>query len=345
MIANGKSSGLCGDGFPPTSSASLDRPSVTTQPRIGLLLAMDSTFIKLRAGLQEHMELGKLSLFDVGVYVSIHFQANYETGVWIGSAGKILAKCPKGSELRRIQRSIAQLEAIGFLKCFRRNHGSRGNFACVINKYEVPFGALKGHRVNAEKSTSYNDVCYERCADGAVTTRCADADVTPIQEVEVRSRVRKEESKPCAPTAQSACKDMAFTAFKARTGNSPTWDGSDYKALDDLFHKKPDLGFSEFNQRWANFLGSDDPFDVKQGFRLRYFCANFDRFTNEATNGRLPVSKSTQRNESSDAALRRMATRFLDRGGPDTKAIPSGDGRRQLGSIPSGDSRPVSKRA
>lgn len=220
MDVRRKSSGLGGSLFSqPSLLTRAAMATAPTEPRIGLSLRLMSTFIKLRAGLQEHMELGKLTLFDVGVYVSIHFQSNYETGTWIGSAGKILAKCPKDSELRRIQRSIARLEAIGFIKCFRRKHGSRGNFACVINKYEMPFGALKGKRVNAEKSTSYEHIAYDVCADVTVSRRCAVDDVTPIQDVDL------EKSKSFLPAKDKRHKTLP-AARKLRESDQQSYNQS-----------------------------------------------------------------------------------------------------------------------
>ena len=163
---------------------------------------MDSTFIKLRAGLQEHMELGRLSLFDVGVYVSIHFQADYERGTWIGCAGKVLAKCPRKGNLRQIRHSISRLEAIGFIKCFRKPHGARGNYTAVINKYEVPFGALKGMRVNAEKSKSYDNIHYEACPHTAVTPPSHRRDTAPIQDLDLDLRTINTKSKTVTSTAK-----------------------------------------------------------------------------------------------------------------------------------------------
>ena len=74
---------------------------------------------------------------------------------------------------------------------------------------------------------------------------------------------------------------MAFDTFKVKSGNAPAWNTSDYTALTKLFKRIPNLSFEEFNRRWANFLYSEDPFEVKQGGRLRFFCANFDRFMRE----------------------------------------------------------------
>ena len=63
-------------------------------------------FIKIRRGLEEHLVSGQLGFLEAGVYLAIHLQANYETGVWVGSAPRLLATAPRGTNLREVQRAI-----------------------------------------------------------------------------------------------------------------------------------------------------------------------------------------------------------------------------------------------
>lgn len=120
----------------------------------------------------------------------------------------------------------------------------------------------------------------------------------------------KPTTKPSAPAALTLSKDMAFETFKAKFGTPPAWDTSDYAALAALFKRIPTLAFEEFNRRWSVFLFSEDPFEISQGGRLRYFCANFDRFMQEAK----PDATRTQQRTQHNADVVRRVLDGMDRG-------------------------------
>ncbi len=143
-----------------------------------------SGFAPIRKGIQEHLERGRLNSFDLGIYTRIHLGANYKTGIWWGSAAKLLALAPADWSLRRIQDSLARLEKIGFIRRFYRQ-GRHGNYAVVINKYELHEGALKGYRLNAAKTTDWHHPAYEPRTDEVT-------EAAPIKEE--RSRSKREEA-------------------------------------------------------------------------------------------------------------------------------------------------------
>jgi len=124
---------------------------------------MKSGFVMMRVGLQEHLVAGALSAFDVGVYLILHLQVDFRTGIWTGSAPRLLATAPRGTKLRNMQRALSRLSKIGFIKAFHQ-HGTRGNYRVLINKYEPTSGALKGKRLNAGRSDSLHTPVYEPCA-------------------------------------------------------------------------------------------------------------------------------------------------------------------------------------
>jgi hypothetical protein len=138
-------------------------------------------FIKIRRGLEEHLVSGQLGFFEVGVYLTILLQANYETGVWVGSAPRLCR--------------------IGFLKVMHVR-GKKGNFPALINRYEPQFGALRGMRLNAEASTSWQQPVYESCAEGALTPRSERAEAVaedgtePAPYPEVEKTKKKDKSSP-----------------------------------------------------------------------------------------------------------------------------------------------------
>ena len=55
-------------------------------------------FVPIRCGIAEHLLRGDISAFEFGVYVIVHLQADYSTGIWRGSAPRILNSAPPRSE-------------------------------------------------------------------------------------------------------------------------------------------------------------------------------------------------------------------------------------------------------
>src|SRR5215470_2571744 len=99
---------------------------------------MNKGFIKIRRGIQEHLVSGRIGVAEVGAYLIMHLQANFETGVWVGSAPRLLATAPRGRSLRDMQRAIERLAEISFIRVFHEQ-GQRGNYPVLIHKYEPQF--------------------------------------------------------------------------------------------------------------------------------------------------------------------------------------------------------------
>jgi len=87
---------------------------------------MSKGFIQIRRGLEEHLLAGRIGLWEAGAYLVIHLQADFRTGIWTGSAPRLLATAPRGASLRDVQRAVARLEKIDFIRVFHQ-HGQRGN--------------------------------------------------------------------------------------------------------------------------------------------------------------------------------------------------------------------------
>jgi hypothetical protein len=248
---------------------------------------MNKGFIQIRRGLEDHLDAGRLSLFEAGVYLLIHFQANYETGIWVGSAPKILATAPRGTDLRNVQRAIERLREIGFLKVFH-THGRRGNYRALINRYEPQFGALKGMRLNADQSTSWQSPVYEPCGEGALKTRPTraenDAEDAPIPKEEVKKEERKTLSAKPTPPADARFGpflEFAKTSFEAKHKHPPTWDcfGKDGSALAAFLRRAPHVTLELWQAHVLNFFDSTEAFTLKQGGSLAYFVSRFDTFS------------------------------------------------------------------
>jgi hypothetical protein len=170
---------------------------------------MKRGFAKIRAGIEEHFIAGKLGAFEVGVYLVIHLQADFRTGIWIGSTPRILATVPRGASRRKVQHALERLSKIGFIRAFR-TQGARGNYHVLIDKYEPQSGALKGKRLNAWGSESWKRPFYEACAE-SVTDTVTDVDTETDTETAPYQDVRSKKQKAAAPPARLSPEDSVWS--------------------------------------------------------------------------------------------------------------------------------------
>jgi hypothetical protein len=153
---------------------------------------MKERYIPIRPGIEEHLIRGRMSFFELGIYILIHLQADYRTGVWHGSAPRLLATCPRGTTLRKVQRAMERMGELGYLKCFR-GQGERGNTSYLIDKFTVRLGALTGQRLNADNSSSCKTPSYDLVAlDDAPNDAPSDA----LSRSKKKER-KKRKTKPC----------------------------------------------------------------------------------------------------------------------------------------------------
>jgi hypothetical protein len=240
-------------------------------------------FAKIRAGLEEHLIAGRIGFFEAGVYLAIHLQADFRTGLWIGSAPRLLATAPRGASLRAVQRALERLAEIRFIRTFHIS-GTRGNYRVLLHKYEPQFGALRGRRLNAFASTDWRSPSYEAVAeDDADDDAEHDAEAVTEDAPSQESLLRSTKQKPSRAARAGDPRhqpffDLCFQAFITHYGQPPTWNGRDHRALANLLRDKPDLPVDELRRRFGNFLASTEPYIAGQGGSLAFFCSNFDRF-------------------------------------------------------------------
>jgi hypothetical protein len=233
----------------------------------------------IRSGIIEHLLSGKLSLFDLGIYTVVHLQADFKTGIWRGSAPRILGTAPAGTSLRAVQRAIENLTEIRFLRTFR-DRGVRGNFPYLVDKYDVRIGALKGLRLNAWKSESWQKPCYERDRCGVAES---DRGTAPYQYVSRTSnqeegktyrRQKQSPADPRHPVVFLSCHDE----FQSKFHQKPTWGGKDRKKLSDFLREHPSVAAEDILRRYRNLLDSGAHFHAEKHGSLFHLLSNFDVF-------------------------------------------------------------------
>jgi hypothetical protein len=158
------------------------------------------------------LDSGELTLLDSAIEDFLYLIADYRTGLAKASAEKIRACCPRGIDLRAIQRSLARLESLGRIKRYP-TPGRRGNYPVLLCHYFCRELSGKWKRVNVANTKSWKEIAYDYVtdpsslapkvvtrlctevtpdADGGVTRR--GTEVTPIQEEEQESENQERSS-------------------------------------------------------------------------------------------------------------------------------------------------------
>ena len=141
----------------------------------------NSGYVKLRRGILEHYQDGKVSAYEFHIYVLLILEADYKTGIWHGSAEKlsIVYRIPS-STCRDV---LSKLHQKGYIRRFNLP-GKHGNYPVLINKYECSDGSGNDIYLNAKKSKDWRHPIYERSGTVAGGWR----EGSTVQEVRTKKR-------------------------------------------------------------------------------------------------------------------------------------------------------------
>lgn len=126
----------------------------------------DDFFITLNIDLFNDINDGKLTPTEYCVYSMLLRQADFDTGVWTGSASWICIGWGRQLNQRSVQHCLKQLAEKGMIKSFHRR-GQRKDYAVAIHNYRVRFGKWKGYKLDASATTDPREAVYRR--DGEAT--------------------------------------------------------------------------------------------------------------------------------------------------------------------------------
>lgn len=129
-----------------------------------LAIVRNRGYVQLRRGLFEHVQDGSMTYGEAFLYMAILANADPATGVWISSAGMLSSYY--GIPHRTCRDWLTKLENKHYLRRFMVQ-GKHTQYPILVHKFQCTEGAMKGKRLNAWESTSYQDLKYEGCHDGA----------------------------------------------------------------------------------------------------------------------------------------------------------------------------------
>jgi hypothetical protein len=129
-----------------------DAPSILGESGNGLPCQVNTmnNFTAIRNGIRQHIKAGKLSPFDLGIYVFLLLWADWATGIYLGCALGIACQFNDPRQKEPIQKSLRRLRDHQYIN-YKKGDGSRKGYPILIDKYEPTVGELIGKRLNAWK--------------------------------------------------------------------------------------------------------------------------------------------------------------------------------------------------
>jgi hypothetical protein len=235
--------------------------------------------VRMRRGVLNHLRLGRMTLKQKGAFETIVELADWQTGVWFGSARALSAICGAGDlserEARTLLESLEKARPQGYIRRFV-TPGHRGNYPIVVHKYEIRVGEVV-FRVNAWKTEDWKHPELEPCeVEGEVDVQ-VDASLK-----EVRSKKKERGGKPSprkkreADPRHHAFWLFATAAYAQKFGEQPNWNGRQAKRLGESLAAMPAVTSAELQRRFFFFLESTDDFISKTGHGLDWFCEKFN---------------------------------------------------------------------
>lgn len=105
-----------------------------------------------------------MSLLDIAIHDVLSLWADHQTGICWASAEKINALAPSEFSYKSVQRSLAKLERIGWIKRWVTK-GKRGNYPVLICRYFVRDASMTWMSTSAERTTDWRDVKFDAVHD------------------------------------------------------------------------------------------------------------------------------------------------------------------------------------
>jgi len=158
-------------------------------------------FVKIRRGLVEHIDHGRINSTEYLVYLHLIIMADHKTGIiWKVSAPFIRRSGLQTFPISTLKRAIQHLEEKGYLKRIWINQVGGGlyNFHLIINNYEL----ADGRRTDAHKVLSLKDL-NRAVSDGWATDGLPAGDGRATGELNNKKEEERNKNKEVIPPSKS----------------------------------------------------------------------------------------------------------------------------------------------
>lgn len=172
-------------------------------------MANKDGFVKYRNGIDDHLRAGTISLYEAAIMLQISRQADYETGLWIGSADRLVTDAPLDNSVKKVRRALRHLKAIGWIKGWKKYAGKAATHY-LVGKWEATSGRHKGERINLEKTAIWSNPVFESDTtatperqDGETTATLKSKTGSPLLEEELDLDVKEDEESRASAQAKT----------------------------------------------------------------------------------------------------------------------------------------------
>jgi hypothetical protein len=259
-------------------------------------VSKENGFLPLRRGLWEHVRDGRMTITEALAFIYICSQADTRNGIWKGSAKSLSGEL--GIPERTARDVLEKMEHGDYIRRFAVP-GRHVCYPILIHKFPISQGEHNGEHLNALESSRPADLAYFSREHGVEQDGVHGA-AQRILDTGDKRRTRAAKSVAPADPRYQPFVDSAFESFSRKHGQPPTWGDRDFANLKSLLGKNKSLTLAELRRRWTHYLSSTEPFTVKQGGSLAYFCTHFDSFMAgpilERTGGKPDASALESRN-------------------------------------------------
>jgi hypothetical protein len=133
-------------------------------------------FLALHAGLQDHLQQGRMTPQMLSVFIVLLYQVEWSSGRWNGNSHRIHFGLGGRLSIAQIRRTLRQLQNFQYIRRFQKQ-GLIGNYFVLINKYRVRVGELRGMILNSTESTRWETPKYEPGSDKELRRNRGECDV------------------------------------------------------------------------------------------------------------------------------------------------------------------------
>ena len=139
---------------------------------------MNNGFTPIRGGILEHLEQGRMTLMEFGVYMLLQLRADWTTGIYRGCALTIAYQLSQPEIRAQVKDVLARLKRKQYIN-YSPVPGKRGSYEILIHKFEPRAGRLLGTRLNAWKHGEIAEPEYEPVASDSPEARQKDSRQPP----------------------------------------------------------------------------------------------------------------------------------------------------------------------
>jgi hypothetical protein len=119
-------------------------------------------YTKVRNGIFEHLHSGKITPLDCTLYLIILSQCDFETGVWYGSAFKLMDAVHGTITKHKARGFLRKFVGLGWLKPFKNQSAHKATVTYLVDKFEASSGRNQGARVDALLTTDWKSPVYSK---------------------------------------------------------------------------------------------------------------------------------------------------------------------------------------